>query len=315
MVDASDSWRVGDVVITRIVDFEVSGMPPQVVFGELTQERVREVGWLRPHYATPEGGLIISIHAYVVESNGVRIIVDTCAGNDKPRHSPHFNMLTTQFLERLAHAGFSPADIDYVLCTHMHIDHVGWNTRWTGQDWVPTFPDAQYLFGRIEWGHWESEIARPPTSEEEADTHAIMEDSVKPIIAAGLHRLVETDHHITDEIQLFPTPGHTPGHVSVAITSGGRKAVIAGDIMHHPIQLADAGIQSSFDTDKTEAEATRRAFIRDHSDRDILVLGTHFARPSAGWIVRDGAAWRLASSPAAPEQRPIRVAPVGERAG
>lgn len=297
MVDAADTWRVGDVVITRVLDLEVTGLPPEVVFDALTQEQVCNVEWLQPHYATPDGGLNISVHAYVVESKGVRIIVDTCAGNDKPRHGPYFNMLSTPFLDRLAEAGFKPEDIDYVLCTHLHIDHVGWNTRWTGEAWVPTFPKARYLFGRLEWAHWESEIAGTPISEEAADTQAIMEDSVQPIIAAGLHELVETNHQITDEIQLFPTPGHTPGHVSVAITSGGHSAVIAGDVMHHPIQLANAGIQAVFDTDKTAAEATRRTFIRDHSDRDVLILGTHFTRPCGGWIVRDGAAWRFAGSP------------------
>lgn len=299
MVDSADTWRIGDVAITRVVDTEVLGGPPQIVFGELSQEQVRAVGWLQPHYATPDGGLNVSVHAYVLESKGVRIIVDTCVGNDKPRHAPFFNKLSTPFLERLAEAGFKPEDIDYVLCTHMHVDHVGWNTHWTGEAWVPTFPKARYLFGRLEWAHWESEIAKAPTSDEEAEVHAIMEDSVKPIIAAGLHDLIETDHRLTDEVRLFHTPGHTPGHVSVAINSGGQTGVIAGDVMHHPIQLADAGIQANFDTDKSAAEATRRLFIKDHQDRDILVLGTHFARPSGGWIVRDGDAWRFASSPPA----------------
>jgi glyoxylase-like metal-dependent hydrolase (beta-lactamase superfamily II) len=299
MVDAVDTWRVGDVVITRVLDLEVPGVPPEVVFGELTQEQVRAVGWLQPHYATPEGGLNLSVHAYVIESKGVRIVVDTCVGNDKPRNGPFFDMLSTPFLKRLAEAGFAPDDIDYVLCTHMHVDHVGWNTHWTGEAWVPTFPKARYLFGRVEWAHWEGEIAQAPTSDEEAELHAIMEDSVKPIIAAGLADLIETDHQITDEVRLMHTPGHTPGHVSVVIASRGEMAVVAGDVMHHPIQLADAGIQTVFDTDKTKAEATRRAFIDDHGDQDILILGTHFARPSAGWIVRDGAAWRFASSPPA----------------
>lgn len=296
MKEEADSWRVGDVLITRIVDTELRAIPIEAMFADLPSERVRAVKWLQPHYATEEGALNVSFHAYLVESQGVRIIVDTCVGNHKPRQLPFFNQLTTPFLERLAGAGFAPEDIDFVLCTHLHIDHVGWNTRWNGNTWVPTFPNARYLFGRVEWDHWKHEIehAKDPW---EIETRTVLEDSVVPIIDAGLQQLIETDHRITDEVSLFPTPGHTPGHVSVAIASGGSQAFIAGDVMHHPIQIADAGIHSVFDTDGQHAEKTRREFIDTAAGRGILVLGTHFARPSGGWIVRDGDSWRFASSP------------------
>jgi glyoxylase-like metal-dependent hydrolase (beta-lactamase superfamily II) len=178
----------------------------------------------------------------------------------------------------------------------MHFDHIGWNTRWISDAWVPTFPKARYLFGRIGWDHWRHEIDQASASDE-IELRGPLKESVAPIIEAGLHDLIETDHRITDEVRLFPTPGHTPGHVSVAILSRDQKAVIAGDVMHHPIQLADAGIQSNFDSDRTQAEATRRAFIEDYGDGEVLVLGTHFAKPTGGWIVRDGAGWRFASSP------------------
>lgn len=296
MEESAGTWRVGDVLITRIVDSELFGTPLEITFGDLPAERVRAIEWLRPDYATEDGGLNMSFHAYLVESQGVRIIVDTCIGNDKPRQVPFFNQLTTPFLERLAAAGCDPEDIDFVLCTHLHIDHVGWNTRWTGSSWVPTFPNARYLFGRVEWDHWREEIGRA-TTPWEIETRTVLHDSVTPVIDAGLHDLIETDHRITDEVRLFPTPGHTPGHVSVDIVSSGQRAFIAGDVMHHPIQIADAGIHSVFDGDSAHAEVTRRAFLKRAADGKVLVLGTHFAKPSGGWIVQDGQSWRFASNP------------------
>jgi glyoxylase-like metal-dependent hydrolase (beta-lactamase superfamily II) len=299
-MDVADRWRIGDVVITRIVDLVVPEFPTQIMFGEMTNEQVCSVKWLHPHYATPEGNLIVSFHAYLIESRGVRILVDTCVGNDKPRILPFFDQISTPFLDRLGEAGFSAGDIDYVLCTHMHVDHVGWNTCWNGERWVPTFPKARYLFGRVEWDHWQREIEKTVTPQDR-ETGAIIADSVAPIVDAGLNDFVETDHRITEDVRLLPTPGHTPGHVSVAISSMGNEAVIAGDVIHHPIQLTDAAITSNFDTDRNHAEATRRAFIEDASDKPVLILGTHFARPSAGWIVRDGKGWRFSPSAGTPK--------------
>jgi glyoxylase-like metal-dependent hydrolase (beta-lactamase superfamily II) len=295
----NDMWKVGDVTIIRIVDVEIDEFPTQAMFGELSNADVSAIEWLQPHYATPQGDLKASFHAYVLDTHGVRILVDTCIGNDKPRLAPFFNHITTPFLERLAAAGLGPDDINYVLCTHMHIDHVGWNTRWDGVKWIPTFPNARYLFGRVEWDHWSGEVERARASEDpnQIETRTILADSVTPIIEAGLHDFVETDHEITAEVRLIPTPGHTPGHVSVSIASRGQKAVIAGDVVHHPIQIADPGICSNFDTDRAHAEVTRRAFIEGHGGKDVLVLGTHFARPSGGRIVRDGQAWLFAQSP------------------
>jgi glyoxylase-like metal-dependent hydrolase (beta-lactamase superfamily II) len=291
-------WQVGHVRITRVIEHEGGGFPPTLMFANLTQECVQSVEWLHPHYADPDGSLRYSVHSYIVESQGHRIIVDTCVGNDKPRVSEGWNQMHGPFLERLAEAGFPPESIDIVLCTHMHIDHVGWNTRWLNGKWVPTFPNARYLFGRLEWDHWNNEQHGsgdvPPPIAALLETDVVVGDSVTPIVEAGLHQLVETDHRINDEISLFPTPGHTPGHVSVAIHSDGDRAVIAGDIMHNPIQLADPGICSNFDTDRALAQTTRTSFIKSHADRDVLVLGTHFPTPSVGRIVQEVEGWRFA---------------------
>jgi glyoxylase-like metal-dependent hydrolase (beta-lactamase superfamily II) len=231
------------------------------------------------------------VHAYIVESQGHRIIVDTCIGNDKPRNNEGWNKLQIPFIERLTKAGYPPESIDTVLCTHLHLDHVGWNTLWGGTKWVPTFPNARYLFGRIEWEHWTHENQgtgnMPDFVVQLSEQGNVMNDSVLPIVKAGLQELVETNYRVTDEVSLFPTPGHTPGHVSVAISSAGEKATITGDLMRNPIQIADPEICSNFDFDQSIALSTRRTFIGNHENKKVLVLGTHFTSPNAGHIVTE----------------------------
>jgi glyoxylase-like metal-dependent hydrolase (beta-lactamase superfamily II) len=296
MAQPVNQWQVGKVKITRVVEFEVGGVPPDFMFAELTEEKVKSVSWIHPNYADPDGKLRSSIHSYLVESQGRRIIVDTCLGNDKQRSAKAVNLLHGPFLERLAEAGYSPETFDLVLCTHLHLDHVGWNTRWTGERWVPTFPNARYLFGREEWHHWSNSPANgdiPPSIAELMDFQAVVSDSLTPIVEASLHQLVETNHCLTDEVSLFPTPGHTPGHVSVAIDSDGCRAVIAGDVFHNPIQFADPGICSVFDDDRVIARTTRNSLIHSNANQKVLVLGSHFATPSAGYVVQDGSGWRF----------------------
>jgi glyoxylase-like metal-dependent hydrolase (beta-lactamase superfamily II) len=171
------------------------------------------------------------------------------------------------------------------------VDHVGWNTRLDNGPWVPTFPRARHLFARTEWEHW--------SRERDDDARRIMADSVKPVLDAGLATLVEMDHRVSDELWLEPTPGHTPGHVSVRLRSGDGDAVITGDLMHHPVQIAEPGWGSHFDSDVEQARKTRRAFCERYADAPVIVLGTHFHHPTAGRIVRHGEAWRFAVSGAA----------------
>jgi len=277
-------WKIGDVTITRVAEMETTSKAT-FVLKDGSPENIRTVPWLRPHFANPDGKVLMSVHAFVIESPGYRMVVDTCIGNDKRRAFPGWNMLQLPFLADLEKAGFARASIDRVLCTHLHVDHVGWNTMLVDDKWVPTFPRARYLIGRKEWEHW-SKAGEP-------DTRELLADSVRPVFEAGLADLVESDARISDEVRLEPTPGHTPGHHSVRISSRGEEAVITGDLMHHPVQMAHPEWGSHFDSDFDEAIATRRAFLERYGDQPILVLGTHFATPSAGRIVRDGNAWRL----------------------
>lgn len=287
-------WQIGRVKITQVVEAGASPTSTRFLFKDPPADLVQQHAWLRPHFATDDGKLLMSVHAFVIESAGRTIVVDTCVGNDKPRQNPGWNRLQTNFLADLAAAGFAPGRIDTVLCTHLHVDHVGWNTRWQDGRWVPTFPNARYLFARTEWAHWAAEAeARRAANPDAGPEDDVFGDSVQPILDAGLADLVAMDHRLTDEVWLEATPGHTPGHVSVRINSGGMQAVITGDLMHHPIQCSEPDRLVKFDSDAAMACETRRRFLACCAADRSLVLGTHFAHPTAGRVVPAGAVWRF----------------------
>ena len=279
-------WKIGDVTVTKVVELEMTG-GTRFLLPQATKEAILPIAWLRPHFADQDGRLAMSIHSFVVETKTQRIIVDTCLGNDKQdRRIPHWNERQGPFLADLTTAGFPPASIDTVLCTHLHVDHVGWNTMLQDGKWVPTFPQARYLMGRTEWEHWSGNRDRP-------DMQLILADSVTPILDAGLATLVEMDHVLCEEIDLVPTPGHTPGHVSVRIRSRGEEALITGDFLHHPCQIAHPEWSTLADSDPAQGITTRRAVFGKIADTPVLVIGTHFAGATAGRIVRDGETFRL----------------------
>ena len=279
-------WKIGKVTVTKVVELEMAG-GTRFLLPQATREEIQPIPWLRPHFADEDGRLIMSIHSFIVETPGRRIIVDTCLGNDKQnRRIPHWNDRRGPFLADLEAAGFPPPSIDTVLCTHLHVDHVGWNTMLVDGKWVPTFPRARYLMGRTEYEHWSTNQSRP-------DMQLILEDSVTPILDAGLATLVETDHVLCDEVSLVPTIGHTPGHCSVRIVSGGEEALITGDFMHHPCQIAHPEWATLADSDPDQGIRTRLAMFEKLAGGPVLVIGTHFAGATAGRIVRDGDGYRL----------------------
>jgi glyoxylase-like metal-dependent hydrolase (beta-lactamase superfamily II) len=286
-----DPLLLGRLRIAAVVERAGPTRPTWLLPDAVPEAVERHRPWLAPYFLDDKGRFLQTIQAFVVEAPGLRMIVDTCVGNDKDRggRAP-FHMMRTAFLDDLAAAGFPPESIDVVLCTHLHVDHVGWNTRLENGRWVPTFPRARHLFARREWEHW--------STEDDDDTKRIMGDSVRPVLDAGIAELVETDHRISDAIWLEPTPGHTPGHVSVRLASGGLEAVITGDLMHHPIQMAEPQWETPFDSDPEHAKRTRRAFCDRYADGPVTVLGTHFHHPTAGRIVRHGETWRFAVDPA-----------------
>jgi len=282
------TWRIGDVTITRVLELEATG-GSRFILPQATPEVIRDIGWLRPHFADETGRLKMSVHALAVETPTLKIIVDTCIGNDKQREIPTWSGLQTAFLNDLEAAGFAREAVDIVLCTHLHVDHVGWNTMLVDGAWVPTFPNARYLIGRAEFDYWRAE-----DEGREDLSKSPFHDSVRPVFEAGLVDLVETDHRVCDEITLEPTLGHTPGHVSVRIRSKGEEALITGDFLHHPCQLARPEWGSSADFDAAASKATRERMFGALAGQSVLMIGTHFAAPTAGRVVRDGEVYRLA---------------------
>ncbi len=280
-------WQIGDVKVTRILDLETA-LPAGILLPASTPEAIADIAWLKPNFVDAAGNLRLSIHALVVQTPKKLVVVDTCVGDFKNREAPVFNQLQTGFLDSFMKAGFSPDAVDVVLCTHLHVDHVGWNTRWVDGAWQPTFPNARYLLGREELAFWQSQ---PQTG----DVQNIYADSIQPLFDAKLVDLVEIDHRICDEISLMATPGHTPGHVSVKIVSAGKEALITGDIAHHPAQLARPEWSCFIDVDPELGCASRHQAFANIADRPILAIGTHFPAPTAGFVVTDGDGWRLCS--------------------
>ena len=278
-------WRIGDVTITRIVEIEATG-GSRFILPDATPEAVRTHRWLHPHFMDDTGRLRMSVHALVIDTPTRRIVVDTCIGNDKERSIPAWSGLHGPFLDDLAAAGCPTDSVDVVVCTHLHVDHVGWNTTLVGGRWTPTFPRARYLIGRTELEYWRSR--------QENDDHGrAFVDSVEPVFDAGLVDLVDVDHRICEEVDLVPTLGHTAGHVSVRIASQGEDALITGDFLHHPCQMARVDWCSTADYDTERAIRTRRDVLAQLAGTRTLLIGTHFATPAAGRVVREGDAFRL----------------------
>jgi len=276
-------WKVGKVKITKIVELETVGST-RFILPLATSEEIRKSPWLMPHFATEEGRLKMSIHSLVVETPTRRIVVDTGLGNNKEGRSvPSWNNRQGPFLETMREAGFPPDSIDTVLCTHLHVDHVGWNTKLLDGRWVPTFANARYLFGRSEYEHWRDHS-------DESDHAAVFSDSVRPIVEAGRAELVASDARLADEICLIPTSGHSPGHISIHIQSAGEECLLTGDVAHHPCQMAHLDWSSTADSDPVQSAVTRRELFSRFADTATLVIGGHF---NAGHIMRDGEAFKF----------------------
>jgi glyoxylase-like metal-dependent hydrolase (beta-lactamase superfamily II) len=269
------TWQIGDITVTSVIEID-GPAPGKFLFSEATPDVLTERhGWARGTFIDDDGMLLTRVQALVVEAGGKTVVIDTCIGNDKQRDVPAWNNLQLPFLDRFRAAGFDPLTVDAVVCTHLHVDHVGWNTSLVDGEWQPTFPESRYCIAGPEYRHWA-----------EPNNHtAEFLDSVEPVVKAGLVDLVDVDAEIAPGVTLMSTPGHTPGHCSVRLTSDGATALITGDFVHHPVQFAAPEWCSHFDTDARRGEQTRRDFIADVADTDLLVIGTHFGGPGSGRVV------------------------------
>lgn len=282
---------IGDIVVRAIHEKTEPTLPPAEIMQAATQGALEpHMEWLAPTFLDPEtGALILAFQSFVVQTPRHTILIDTCIGNDKERANPEFHMQKGPWLDNLKALGLAPEDIDFVMCTHLHPDHVGWNTRLTDDRWVPTFPNARYVFAREEYAYWEAESAAG--SERIGLTFA---DSVLPVMEAGQAVLVDHDHQIDDGIWLEPTPGHSPGHVVVHAESSGGHGVFVGDLMHHPIQVPHPDWSTCWCWDLEMSAASRTRFVEQHTEAGTLILPVHFAGPTAGRIVEDGNSQRFA---------------------
>ena len=278
---------IGEVTICRIVEQEGPFLPALDVFPALTPELLGENRhWLAPRALDLDDSLVFSFQSYVVRTPRHAVLIDSCIGNDKARPTrPEWNLKRDDtFMRALAAAGFGVEDIDFVMCTHMHADHVGWNTQLMDGRWTPTFPNARYLFSKGEFDYWTEQHAKTPAPP--------FGDSVLPVVEAGKAELVGDDYALDEHVRLLPTPGHTPHHVSVCFGRRRDDAVMTGDLLHSPLQARYPELSSRFDVDKDVSAKTRRQFFERYCDTPTLCCTAHFPSPSMGRITRSGEGFR-----------------------
>jgi glyoxylase-like metal-dependent hydrolase (beta-lactamase superfamily II) len=235
------------------------------------------------------GRLVFSFHSFVIKTGRHTILIDSCLGNDKERPArPQFHRLRTPYLADLAAAGVRPEEVDYVMCTHLHWDHVGWNTRLVDGSWVPTFPNARYVMARREFEHWQGVQQRG----EDTPHRTAFEDSVLPVVRTGQSLLVGDDFALEDGLWFESAPGHTPGNIVIHARSRDDHAVFMGDVVHHQLQLAKPEWSTRACSDMDLSRRTRTRLIEEHAERGTLLLPAHFPAPTAGRIVRHGSAYR-----------------------
>ena len=270
---------LGNIKISKVLEY-VEQQTPEFVLKDFDNNIVEENSdWLFPNFMDKKtNNFLFSFHSFLLKTDKVNILIDTCVGNNKSRPLPNWNMRQGNYIRNLKTKNINPNDIDYVMCTHLHADHVGWNTKLIDGKWVPTFPNAKYVFSKIDYEFFNNVKENQPGFQS-------MNDSVKPIVEAGQASLVNNDIDITNEISLIPSPGHTPGHYCVDIKSNNSHAILTGDLIHHPIQIAKPEWKTNFCNNPQHAANTRKNFVESFTDTKTMILAAHFAEPTAGKII------------------------------
>ncbi len=291
MISDMQTTRIGDFEVHRLTEFEGPFIAPEIFFPDFDADVLRA----HPDMAGPRlidpatGKLVFSFHCFIVKTGRHTILIDSCLGNDKERPTrPQFHRLRTPFLTDLANAGVSVEDVDYVMCTHLHWDHVGWNTRLENGRWVPTFPNARYVMARREFDHWQGVHQQG----EDTPHRRAFEDSVLPVVRTGQSVLVDDDYAFEDGLWFESAPGHTPGNVVIHARSRDDGAVFLGDVLHHQLQLAKPEWSTVACSDRELSRKTRTRLVEEYAERGTRLLPAHFPAPTVGRIVRHGSAYR-----------------------
>jgi glyoxylase-like metal-dependent hydrolase (beta-lactamase superfamily II) len=287
--ETTQRWQVGQARITSVVEAQTDGVPPAFFFPDADADAVLRHDWLVGDYADAQGNISLRVQALVVETEGRTVVVDPCVGNHKQRENVFWNMQSWPFMERFLAAGFDPATVDLVVHTHLHIDHVGWDTHLVDGRWVPTFTRARHVYVDAELAAQQADAT--------TDAPRIREDSIEPVFAAGLADVVGADADLGSGLRLSPTPGHTAGHASLWLTAGDQTALITGDAIHHPLQCAEPQLGFVSDADAEQCRATRRHLLAEAVDTGALMLGSHFPSLPGGLVIPAGDAWRFTPAP------------------
>jgi glyoxylase-like metal-dependent hydrolase (beta-lactamase superfamily II) len=276
-----DRFRIGNTTIEGIVE-ATAPMPMKDFIPNFTLERMRpHMKTLAPRFLDEAGeNGFAAFRSWIVRTGRHVVLIDSCIGNDKDRPGfPPFHQMKTDYLQQLASVGLKPEQVDYVFCTHFHVDHVGWNTRLADGKWVPTFPNAKYIFARKELNHWQT-----LPKEEVGLNENVFEDSIEPILDAKLAHIIDDDFQLDDRLTVVPTPGHTPGHYSILLQDGSERGCFTGDIMHHPTQVFEPNWNSGFCLDAPTAIGSRKRILERAVSENMLLLPVHFASPGAGRV-------------------------------
>ncbi|MEX0346352.1 MAG: MBL fold metallo-hydrolase [Rhizobiaceae bacterium] len=283
-------FEVGDITVTEICDIRRFEIPVKTLFPLAEPERLAaDLDWLSPDFIHGDLARLV-VRSWLLKLNGRNILIDTCVGDHKERpNRPEWHRRSGgAWLSELARSGVGPQDIDIVFCTHLHADHVGWNTKLSNGRWVPTFPNARYITSRTEFDFWQSEVERL----DGAVGHGSFTDSVLPIMEERRLDLVQDGWQLGDGLILHSSPGHTPGHMSLEVSRQGDRAVFSGDAIHSPMQILAPEWSSAFCSDPDQARLTRITLLQRLAESGELLVPMHFGGIGRCHVIADGHSFR-----------------------